>query len=87
MDPEVIIDAIDRGVAQGIRKWAYIDGILKSHKAAGVVNMAGVAAEDEEWERRKSAQNTAGGGRGEREDPFLANAMRAVANAEQFVDS
>ena len=53
MEADVIIDALDRAVAEGKRTRGYINGILRNRRDNRVFTMADVAAESEQHEARK----------------------------------
>jgi len=52
---ELLIEAIKKSALAGIRNYGYVEGILKNWKTKGIVNLAGIAALDKEWESKKES--------------------------------
>ena len=63
MEPDVVINAIDRALAENRREWSYIRGILRNWKSAGVKNMADAARVEERRARSIEAAKSARGGK------------------------
>ena len=52
--------AITKASDQGVRKWAYINGILKDWSGRNLVTLANIKASDQEREAKKKVKPTAG---------------------------
>lgn len=80
MEEEVVCEAIRRARAQNVLKVSYVRSVLNAWKAEGVLNMAGVARADLEFEQRKARdgpkgkrKGPEGGKRGDKEKKLLQN--------------
>ena len=79
MEPDVIIDAIDRAAAENTRKWSYVNAILKSRKENRVRNMADVARESAERDRQKASGRSPPAGKQRQKNIYAELADKARA--------